>query len=373
MARVAVIADDLTGALDTTSPFACRGLQVRVALAPEFLPEAAAGPDVVGVSLNSRALSEDRAAALACEAAERLLSWRPDLVLKKVDSRLKGNIACEAAAVARVFGSSQIRAAVAVPSEGRRVKDGAVVGSGVDGYLRVAEHMPSGEPAVIVLDTTSDGDLDRIAADWRVGDRTLFVCARGLAAAFARRMAGRSNPAAFVAVPPVVVAVGSRDPITRRQLTTLLAATPAASMVEAPGGRLPANYIEGPLTVFACSGDMREPPDRVAGIFAGHVAAEVDRLRPATLLMTGGDTTFAVLRGLGVTTLQVQGETVGGLPWFEVPKADGGAIAAVSKSGGFGSADILLRILAPPNDQSQHGHDLRTPERTGSDVGNKAP
>ena len=94
----------------------------------------------------------------------------------------------------------------------------------------------------------------------------------------------------------------------------------------------------------------------------------VDRMRPMTLLMTGGDTALAVLRALGVTTLQVQGETAGGLPWFEVRGADGEAIAAVSKSGGFGSADILLKILATPESQSQRGCDIRAGECPDSGV-----
>jgi uncharacterized protein YgbK (DUF1537 family) len=370
MARIAIIADDLTGALDSASPFACRGLQVRVALAPEFLAEAmAARPDVVGVSTNSRALPEDRAAASALEAAERLRPWRPELVLKKVDSRLKGNIAGETAAVAGVFGSSRICTAVAVPGEGRMVRNGEVVGRGVEGHLRVAERMPSGPHVVAVLDAASDDDLDRIAADWRVGDGTLFVCARGLATAFARRVGRRGSPAAaFAAKPPVVVAVGSRDPITRKQLAMLLAATPDAGLVEAPGGRLSANHDSGPLMVFACSGDMAELPDRVAGIFAEHVAAEVERIRPATLLTTGGDTTFAVLRALGVRTLQLRGEAAGGLPWFEIRRADGGTIAAVSKSGGFGSPGVLLELLAPPGSLSPHGCDIRAGECPDSEL-----
>jgi uncharacterized protein YgbK (DUF1537 family) len=84
MARVAIIADDLTGALDAASPFACRGLHVRAALDPNSLEEAiAAGPEVVAVSTNSRGLSGDRAATLARKAARRLLPWRPELVLKR--------------------------------------------------------------------------------------------------------------------------------------------------------------------------------------------------------------------------------------------------------------------------------------------------
>jgi uncharacterized protein YgbK (DUF1537 family) len=371
MARIAIIAEDLTGALDTASPFACRGLQVSVALAPEFLPEATATrADVIGVSTNSRALPERHGAALAREAAERLLAWQPGLVLKKVDSRLKGNIAAETAAVAGVFGSSRICAAVAVPAEGRRVKDGEITGRGVNRPLRVAEHLPAGQsPVVTILDANSDDDLDRIAAGWCVGDRALFVCARGLAAAFARRLARRSSPTAFAAIPPVMIAVGSRDPITRQQLETLLAVRLDAGLVEAPGGRLPSTYAGHPVIVFACSGSILEPPDQVASLFADHVAAEAERLRPATLLMTGGDTTLAVLRALGVRTLQVRGEATGGLPWFDVRRADGGSFAAVSKSGGFGSADILLRILAPPDSQPQRDCDIRANKCPDSKVG----
>ena len=144
---------------------------------------------------------------------------------------------------------------------------------------------------------------------------------------------------------PMMLAVGSRDPITGKQIAALLASNKDAAIVEAPGGRMPASRASGPLTIFACTGDMTEPPALVATRFAQSVAAEARRTRPSTMLLTGGDTALAVLQALGVRTVQVCGEAAAGLPWFEVASADGGTITAISKSGGFGTEDILARVL----------------------------
>ena len=346
MARIAIIADDLTGALDTASPFACHGLHVRAALDLDSLDEAiAARPDVLAVSTNSRDLPGDRAAALAGEAARQLFVWRPDLVLKKIDSRLKGNIAGETAAVAEVFGFSRMVAAPAVPDQGRLVRNGHVEGTGVDGQRNIAERMPCGQFTVSICDAASDDDLDRIAGDWRIGTDVLFVGARGLASAFARRFAGSGKPKPFIVSRPVMLAVGSRDPITAKQIATLLAVNKGAAIVEAPGGNVPASHASNSLTIFACKGDMTEPPALVATRFARSVAAEAARTNPSTMLLTGGDTALAVLQALGVRTLDIRGEAAAGLPWFEVASADGGTITVVSKSGGFGTEDILAKVL----------------------------
>ena len=49
--RLAIIADDLTGALDSSVPFALAGLNVLVSLPPAVFDEALAGePDVIVVN-----------------------------------------------------------------------------------------------------------------------------------------------------------------------------------------------------------------------------------------------------------------------------------------------------------------------------------
>ncbi|WP_165644639.1 four-carbon acid sugar kinase family protein, partial [Oharaeibacter diazotrophicus] len=57
--RVAIVADDLTGALDTAAPFVSAGLAAAVAVTPAALDEAiGTGARVVAVATASRALPE---------------------------------------------------------------------------------------------------------------------------------------------------------------------------------------------------------------------------------------------------------------------------------------------------------------------------
>ncbi len=62
-----------------------------------------------------------------------------------------------------------------------------------------------------------------------------------------------------------------------------------------------------------------------------------------TLVVTGGETVAALLHAAGVGLLRITGEVLPGLPLCH---ADGhaGFPALVTKSGGFGAPDTLLRL-----------------------------
>ena len=120
---LAIIADDLTGALDSAAPFAARGLRAVAALGPDGLEAAlASGAAVVAVNTLSRHLAPE-AAAVAAEAARQCLAAGAQLLLKKVDSRLRGNAGPEAEAIARVLGVEALLVAPAVPSQSIVVRD----------------------------------------------------------------------------------------------------------------------------------------------------------------------------------------------------------------------------------------------------------
>ena len=91
---LAIIADDLTGALDTAAPFASRGLHCEVALTVEAIARAVSeDPAVLSVDISSREMTPG--AAQAAMAAALALLPPGTTIFKKIDSRLKGHVADE--------------------------------------------------------------------------------------------------------------------------------------------------------------------------------------------------------------------------------------------------------------------------------------
>ena len=354
--EIAIIADDLTGALDSAAPFAARGRRVAAALDPDALDEAlgiVGAATVVAVNTLTRHLDAAAAAAVAQGAAARCVAAGARLVLKKIDSRMRGNVGAESSAVARALGAGGLVVAPAVPAQGRIVASGFVrgVGVGAEG-IDVRDRLGAAVAglAVEIPDARGDEDLDAVAASCRArAGRVLAVGAHGLAAALARQSGrdARVDGPRFAPEPPVLVVVGSQDPATAAQVAALAACPGAATVIEARGGLLPSPPASPafPVTVLRSApgaGAAGDPAERFAAGAADWSAA----LRPRTLLATGGDTAAALLRHLGCRVLEVGGEAAPGIPWSRVP----GGATVLTKSGGFGGGTALLELLLPPGD-----------------------
>ena len=81
--RVHIVADDLTGALDSAATFAARGARVRVACTPaDFATALTSGADVVAVATGTRDGSEADAISKARIVAQAL-DGRDGLLFKK--------------------------------------------------------------------------------------------------------------------------------------------------------------------------------------------------------------------------------------------------------------------------------------------------
>ena len=342
--RVALISDDLTGALDAAAPFAVAGWRTIVATAPQHLDAAlAAGAEILAVSLNSRDIPGDDAGARAGEAA-RALAEVP-VLFKKIDSRMKGHIGQESSAVAVTRGLSGIVICPAIPELGRIVRDGALQGVGV------AQALPVGALAAVPVglaaecpDAVTDADLDRIVAG---SGGALLVGARGLAAALARSLGPAPVPhAAQRALGlPIAVVIGSRDPITLAQIDPMCghAALLGLRRIAAPDGIVEDADPPQPVTVLqAVRGEGAEEAVVAARLARGAVRDVVPGQH--SLVLTGGETAAAVLREMGVGVLHLLAEVEPGLP-VSLPLDFPGAPTIVTKSGGFGDAGCLSRIL----------------------------
>jgi uncharacterized protein YgbK (DUF1537 family) len=332
MTRLAIVADDLTGALDAAAPFAARGLATVVALGVDDLDAAlATGADVVGISTDSREISPEAARQVVAECVARLPRGLP--IFKKIDSRLKGNIAAELDAIP----FSRALVIPAIPAFGRWMRNGRLDGFGVAQPIDIAARLGRHAGSAAIPDIDEQGDIERALASVA---HDLPVGARGLAEALAARMAPVAAPATEVPITaPVLCVIGSTDPITTGQVERLRGAMKVA-YIAAPDGELPhiLPALGGVTVLQATAGTGADPI-----VVAERLGAAVARLGPlagATLVLSGGATAQVVLRALGIGILDLRGEALAGLPI-----ARAGGFTIITKSGGFGQPDALLRLL----------------------------
>jgi len=344
--KVAIIADDLTGSLDTGTPFVEAGLSVAVAIDVEAAGKALeTGAEVVVVNTASRGLPEADAAARVRAVAETLRAAGSAIFMKKIDSRLKGNVAAESIALADVLDLKTILMAPAIPDQERITYRGCVVGRGVEHPLPIADLFAGFGRDVMVADAEDDADLDIVVTenDWL---STLAVGARGLGSALARRLGGtvRLMPE-FLATRKTLFAFGSRDPITSGQMDRLEASGALRVVVDAPMGVVESGEGLALPVLMRCTGEMNSDAALVATRFAQGVKSVIDDTNPDMIMVGGGDTALAVFRELGVSVLLPKGEIEAGIPWFDVTGVNGRQFRCAVKSGGFGNSDSLLRLI----------------------------
>ncbi|MAU23387.1 MAG: hypothetical protein CMH13_23090 [Martelella sp.] len=347
---VLIIADDLTGALDSSVAFAGPGRSVLVARKPDAIPALLRqSPDVLAVNTASRECDAEEATRRVAAALAHLPLADIPIIMKKVDSRLKGNIAAELAVLQATLGARRIIAAPAIPSMGRRVTGGMLSGDGIAAPIDVASRI--GVSAAIP-DTESDRDMDNLVR--YAGSGALWVGARGLAFALARA-SGHPEPQPFRLAPPLMIVNGSRDPITVAQVERLRALT---SALEAPDGGVPAiAETELPLAVSICEGGGGLSGEAAGARFYDGVSRLLQALRPRSLLVAGGESCNGILDRLDVRSLQVVAELRPGLP-VSYAAAPWGNLQLVTKSGGFGTPSLLAEIFTEA-DSGDDEEDMR--------------
>jgi D-threonate/D-erythronate kinase len=338
-----ILADDITGALDSAVGYAGADKTVVVARNPEAVPEALKyAPDVLAINTSSREVSVEHSARQVATALRYLDPTAIGVVLKKIDSRLKGNIGAETEVLNRWFEPARRIACPAIPGMGRYVTQGALEGNGVERPICVASRFDS---AVEVPSVTSDADLDQLVRG--AVDRVLWIGARGIAFALARA-AGVALPAVARLQHPVMIANGSRDPVTQAQMAVLAG---QASRIDAPDGIAPEIHsLSFPLVLSISDGGAGISGHEAATYFAASTARLVRENEPAALLICGGESAYAILDQFGISVLQVRAEIRPGLPLCEV-QTKCGRVQFVTKSGGFGTPTLLAEVLEEASNQ----------------------
>jgi D-threonate/D-erythronate kinase len=259
---------------------------------------------VLSVSTESRDLSEDEIVHRMRLLAEKAGGAR--LILKKIDSTLRGNVNAEIAAAMEAFQCATAVVTPAFPDMGRTV---------LRGHLHI-NGVPTRHAGENVLDAVTNQDLDQIVEDGlKLSGRILWAGSAGLATALARRLYGAPKPLAAPCIGgSIAFCIGSNHPATRAQQIELRRHRPDAKLVAICRNRTPEEEIRS----------------AVAGA--------------AALFITGGDTASMVLRAVGARSIAIQHEVVTGVPWGLLSGGMFDGCPVVTKSGGFGASDTLIRV-----------------------------
>ncbi len=383
--KAAIVADDLTGALDAAAPFARRGLLTRVAIGPDSLDEAVrSGAEVVSVNTDSRHLPA-RAAAERCAASIKFLAAHaPRLLIKKIDSTLRGNVVAECLAALDSVPERNLLLCPAMPSQGRVLRAGVLHVHGIplpespighdvrspppkesllDLFRTARPHtrvslLPAGAAPhetgsnnIVIADATEENHLNRLArAALHNCENTLFAGAGGLTAALADAAFG---PAENGIRPDgvgesLMFLVGSRNSRSATQSAALMEGRPDCCTLDAPDGCMDVSSCREGAGIILLRATQADPAVEVdADDVADSLAASAETLLRAhdigALLATGGDTVLALLRRLGINCLEVKGEIQAGVVWSLI-ETGGHQTALITKAGGFGGDRLFMDV-----------------------------
>lgn len=251
MLKLAVIADDFTGALDTGIKFAEAGARTKVMLRPDFsFSEIDESCTVLVVDAETRHLKPAEAYRIVFELVKRCGDYRVECIYKKTDSALRGCVGSELAAVADATGS-RVEFIPALPKENRTTELGIQYINGVpvaeslfgrdpfepvkyssvpdiihEGTDKKVISVPCGkiegtdENCIIVYDAATDEDIRRTAVKLKEKGRLKVMAGcSGFAACLQELLEfPREVPKTPRLTRSLFVACGSVSSITKRQL-----------------------------------------------------------------------------------------------------------------------------------------------------------
>ena len=362
-----------------------------------FAPDALAIGGFTTALFKNSALPAADAARVIEQNVRQLRAAGVSRLYKKVDSTLRGAFKAEIDAARAAWGPDTVAVICpAFPATGRTVQQGILYVNGkpvtetsaaTDPVTPVTEsHIPTllgcahvaaqdGDTPdtlaarirqagnTVVVDASTDADLERLArAIGLLGEHALPVGAGGLAVPLARVWAGADQTA------PVVVVVTSQHSAARAQAAALQASgadtwTPSLAQLADDAAwqawsqplllahaKAPAEA--GTVLLLAPEGqleglDSEKVADRLGSLAAQLIATS----RAAGVVATGGDGARSVLVALNASGIALVDEVMGGVPLGTLTGGTAAGLPVVTKAGGFGTEDVLVRAVRAIRDR----------------------
>jgi uncharacterized protein YgbK (DUF1537 family) len=393
----AIIADDLTGSLDTGLQFRKKGLTAVVPLSlARPWPKARA----LVLNTDSRNIPGGVAYQKVYKACRNLKS---KALYKKIDSTMRGNVGME---VSAILDAQKIPKAIIVPTvpgQGRTVERGILRVHGVPllrtSYARdpfhplwtsrimdllqkevgqtvghialkevrkdpahLAKRIERSPERLLVVDAVLQSDLQAIASGWKLLSGQALACGSvGLAdeLGFPAKVEKKKG---YVFQRPLLIISASRNPRTAEQIEevrqhlSLSSLEPNLHYLTNPrwAGReaesliasLRKNLSHGPGVILTTTFQKHfSGKERAIPAALGKVTARLLRkIRLGGLVLTGGDLAMGVCRQLAASALRIEEEVLPGIPCSTLMDGPFRGLRLVTKAGGFGEKDALWRI-----------------------------
>lgn len=355
MSSLRLLADDLTGALDTSAELVGKFGPLEVCWSVSSI-----APDQQSFSIDSgtRERTADDAFAIVQKLAPRLAGAT---AYKKIDSLLRGHWAAELDACWQTGLWDACVLAPAFAYQGRRTLDGQQYARGADGRwsavgrnlveqlhdrkLEARRARPAGglRPGINVFDGETDNDLDWVVkAGQDHSGKVLWCGSGGLASALAR---GADVWVSDRLKGPVLGVFGSDHRTTALQLAACDAVVIPSDDVVRDIDRIRQALDKGVAFV-----KLEAPGTPSRGDVAQHFSRQISLLSrainpPGSLVVAGGETVKAHMIAVGARALRPLGRLEPGIPKSVIEGGDWSGVEVISKSGAFGAADLWAKLL----------------------------
>ena len=395
----AMIADDLTGSLDTGLQFRKKGLTTVVPLDWNH-PQPKA--QVLVLNTNSRNLPGDIAYQKVYRICRHL---RAREFYKKIDSTMRGNVGKEALAILKAQKIPKAIVVPTIPVLGRTVERGILrvhgipllqtpyagdpfhplwsskvpellhreTGVRVDhlelkevrrGPFHLAEEIERSPAQILSLDAVLQSDLKSIASACKLLPGRVLACGSvGLADELGPSRKGEKKSKRWIFRGPLLIISASRNPTTAEQIeiarhqSQFLLVEP--DLVRLTNPRKAKPEVEA-IFQRIVDGFSREPGAILTTTFQKHLPGKeamipqvlgkaavrlMGKVKLGGLVLTGGDLAMGVCERLSSSALRVEDEVLPGIPCSTLTDGPFRGLRMVTKAGGFGEKDALWRII----------------------------
>lgn len=354
---VRVIADDLTGALDSAVAF----LSWQEANTPlPVFPSTNTVGDIedignsAALNLNNRDVTQPRKTL-----AEATGFFADAYAYCKIDSLLRGFPAEHTLLCWRERNFPLVIVAPAFPAQGRVTRQSIVYAKGealTEASQRFTHHLthlglpfhhlettPHDLPkqGVLLCDAERDSDLQYLVQqvlEHHAPQDILWVGSGGLARALANSIKPEQPPTQTRLGLPLMFVIASFHPVTLQQLGTLRTLPAVQTLAAAEQDRQEASVILAHIDVAGTT------PEKASQHLTKQLELLTTRYSPPYVVVSGGDTLAHVCAVTKTQALELLGEYQTGMPLFRFRGGRWHGTLGMSKSGAFGQADTYYQL-----------------------------